>query len=165
MFTVGVMDSFAIYIDPTGFPVPTWTNFLYFFPIGPYGAADSSMNWFSNIVNVRYDVPGGSIFPVDDFSRPFLLGLGGSGFSQSAETGPFRLAVVTVTPIRSTAVGGACIAPLVDPYNPYYVFVQLGNTVNYGTFQDGDVDSSCVTIEGGNAADQTSWGRLKGLYK
>jgi hypothetical protein len=165
MLTVGVMDSFAVWVDLTGFPVANWTNFLYFFSIGPYGAADSSTNWFSNIVDVRYEISGGAFFPVDDFSAPFLLGLGGSGFNQPVVNGPLRIAVVTVTPIRASAVGGACVRPIVDPYNPYYVFVQFGNGPDFGTFQNGDVDSTCFTIEGGNAADQTSWGRLKGLYK
>jgi hypothetical protein len=163
--TVGVPDSFAIYVDLTGFPVANWTNFLYYFSIGPLGAPDISTNWFADTASVRYEVSGGSIFPLDNFSQPFLLGIGGSGFSQAVVNGPLKLAVVTVTPVRTSTVGGACITPIVDPYNPYYVFVQWGNGPDFGTFQNGVVDSSCFTIGAASAATPMSWGKVKGLYR
>jgi len=165
---VGAIDSFAIYVDPTGFPLSTWTNFLYYFQLGPAGT-DTSTNFFDNDtadVSVRFVISGGSLYPEDNFSSPYAFGLGGNGFNNSTTGGSFLLAVVGVRAIRVANPTAACIAPLVDPYNPTYTFCQFGNTSSFGTFETGTVTSGCFTVTGGpSAAEPISWGKVKGLFR
>lgn len=166
---VGAIDSFAVYVDPTGFPVATWTNFLYYFQVGPVGT-DTTTNFFDSDtadVSVRYVVSGGSFFPEDNFSAPYSFGIGGNGFNVAATGGPQALAVISVRAIRATSSpGAACIIPIVDLYNPTYQFCQLGNGANYGVFTAGTITNGCFSIlTTPSAVEQTSWGQVKGLFK
>lgn len=166
---VNTIDSFAVYVDPTGFPVGTWTNFLYYFQLGPVGT-DTTTNFFDSDtadVSVRYVVSGGSFFPEDNFSAPYSFGIGGNGFNVSTAGGPTLLAVISVRAIRATSSpGAACVIPIVDLYNPTYQFCQLGNGANYGVFASGTITSGCFSIlTTPSAAEATSWGKVKGLFR
>lgn len=162
---VGVRDSFDIYVDLTGFPAATWTNFLYSFSIGP--GPDSTTNWFDkDSIMVNYNFTGISTFPINNFEQPYIIQLGGTGSAQTGGiSGPYRLATVTVKPILAAAAGSACITPRIASDNPSYLITQFGNVSDYGTFDNGTRTPGCYTITGASAADATSWGKLKGLYK
>lgn len=166
---LGSVDSFAIYVDLAGFPTATWTNFLYYFQLGPAGA-DSSTNLWDNDtadVFVRYGVAGGSFFPEDNFTAAYTFGIGGSGFNLSTAGGASLLAVVSVRPIRPTSSrGAACIIPIVDPASPTYTFCQFTSGANYGLFNTGTVTSGCFSIlTNPSATEATSWGQVKGLFR
>jgi len=146
---INTIDSFAIYVDLTGFPTATWTNFLYFFQLGPVNNVDETTNFWDNDtadVFVRYDFGGGSFFPEDNFQHPYIYGIGGSGFNKAVTAGPERFAVVRLRSIRTTSSpGAACIIPVIDQST--YTFCQFGNGANYGLFEAGSVTPGCFTIQ------------------
>jgi hypothetical protein len=168
--SVGVPDSFDIWVDLTGFPAATWTNFLYSFSLGP--GPDSTTNFFARdtgsvVVNYNAEgMPGITFFAENNFDSDFIIQIGGFGAAQNVVEGPFKLATVTVLPIRNGLPFDACITPRIATDNPSYLessFVSASS--DYGTFYNGSRTAGCYTITGGNATNATSWGRLKALYQ
>ena len=80
-------------------------------------------------VSATYVITGGSNFPIDNFSAPNAIGFGGSGFANRTGVVQVGNAVFHLnTPIS------CCISPVIDIYNPYYVFSQLGAGSAYMLF-------------------------------
>ena len=167
--TVGVPDSFDIYVDLTNFPFATWTNFLYAFSVGP--GPDSSTNFFANdtgsVVVTYPGISGITPFAENNFDLPYVIQIGGFGAPQNVVAGPFKLATVTVTPIRPAPSASGCITPRIASDNPLYLETSFGNSSAgcYGTFQNGTRTAGCYTITAIAATEATSWGKLKGLYR
>jgi hypothetical protein len=136
----------GLWMDAQSF---TWTNFLAF------------VEWQANCisyVSATYVISGGSNFPIDNFSHPRGIGFGGLGYVKSGidQVGNVVLHIDTPT--------ACCVTPIIDPYNPYYVFSQLTNgsaymlfTTNPGTCYGGAPpvtgaccfsDGSCQQLEG-----------------
>jgi len=114
--TQGDIVSLDLWIDSQGFQ---WTNYLAYveWPAG-------CMTYTS----AQYFITGGSNFPIDDFSHPSGVGFGGSGFD---EIGIDRIGRVNV---RLDAPIACCVTPIIDIYNPFYVFSQLGSPSGYRLF-------------------------------
>ncbi|MFN0150425.1 MAG: hypothetical protein ACKVU1_06905 [bacterium] len=167
---VNTVDSFAIYVDLTGFPVTNWTNFLYYWQLGPVNNVDESTNFWSNDtadVFVRYAVAGGSIFPEDNFTAPYTYGIGGSGFNVPTTGGASLLAVVSVKGVIPTSTrGAACIIPRIFEQDGNTNYCTFGAGANYGLFQAGVVTSGCFSIlTVPSATEAASWGKVKGLFR
>jgi hypothetical protein len=79
-------------------------------------------------VSATYVISGGSNFPIDNFSHPSAIGFGGSGFNRG---GVVQVGNATFHVNVPTA---CCITPIIDQYNPYYVFSQLGAGSAYMLF-------------------------------
>jgi hypothetical protein len=79
-------------------------------------------------VSASYVISGGSNFPIDNFSHPSAIGFGGSGFNRG---GVVQVGNATFHVNVPTA---CCITPIIDQYNPYYVFSQLGAGSAYMLF-------------------------------
>ncbi|MFN0149832.1 MAG: hypothetical protein ACKVU1_03855 [bacterium] len=105
----------GLWVDAQSF---TWTNYLAYIEWTP-----GSVQFLS----ATYVVTGGSNFPIDDFSHPNGVGFGGNGFSQG---GVDHIGNVT---LRITSPLGA-VTPIIDIYNPFYVFSQLGSGTAYQLF-------------------------------
>ena len=80
-------------------------------------------------VSASYVITGGSNFPIDNFSAPNAIGFGGSGFAN--RTGVIQVGNAVFHINTTTA---CCISPIIDIYNPYYVFSQLGAGSAYMLF-------------------------------
>jgi hypothetical protein len=133
----------GVWIDAQSF---SWTNFLAY--------VEWSGNCFS-YVSASYVISGGSNFPIDNFSHPSGIGFGGSGYAQGGVDQIGNLTLHVNTPLS------CCVTPIIDVYNPYYVFSQLGAgsaymlfVTNPQTCYNGDCgpqgaccfpDGSCVT--------------------
>lgn len=106
----------GLWLDSQGF---TWTNYLAY------------VEWNCNCISylsASYVVTGGSNFPLDDFSHPCGLGFGGSGFNRSGVSHVGNMSLRVNTPVN------CCVTPIIDIYNPFYVFSQLGAGSAYFLF-------------------------------
>jgi len=111
----------GIWVDSQTF---AWTNFLAYLEWAP-GCA--------TYISGEYVVTGVAPFPVDDFSHPSGVGFGGQGAAPPI-SGITHLANAT---LRIDAPVGCCIIPIIDVYNPFYVFSQLGAGSDYFLFTSG----------------------------
>jgi hypothetical protein len=138
----------GVWIDAQSF---TWTNFLAY------------IEWSGqciSYVSASYVISGGSNFPIDNFSHPFGIGFGGSGFTQGGVDQVGNAVLHINTPVA------CCVTPIIDVYNPYYVFSQLGAgsayqlfTTNPGTcYNDvgGDPTGACCFADFSCIADLTA---------
>jgi hypothetical protein len=119
----------GVWIDAQSF---AWTNFLAY------------IEWSGlciSYVSASYVISGGSNFPIDDFSHPRGVGFGGSGYSQG---GIDHIGNVT---LHISSPLGCCVTPIIDVYNPYYVFSQLGAGSAYMIFSTNP--GSCYNDDGG----------------
>ena len=80
-------------------------------------------------VSASYVITGGSNFPIDNFSAPNAIGFGGSGFANRTGVIQVGNAVFHINTPTS-----CCVSPIIDIYNPYYVFSQLGAGSAYMLF-------------------------------
>ena len=130
--------TFGVWIDAQSF---NWTNFLAY------------VEWSSgcmSYVSASYVISGGSNFPVDDFSHPRAVGFGAIGYTES---GVDHIGNVTM---HIDTFVSCCVSPIVDVYNPYYVFSQLGAGASYmlfssnpGTcYDDGELPGACCFSDG-----------------
>jgi hypothetical protein len=105
----------GVWIDAQSF---NWTNFLAYveWPAGCFTYVSASYAWID---------PN---FPIDDFSHPNGVGFGGSGYNQG---GVDLIGWVT---LHVESLAPCCVTPIIDPYNPYYVFSQLGAGSAYMLF-------------------------------
>jgi hypothetical protein len=141
--TIGVPVTFDIWWD--GKSYAQWTNWLYTFSLGP--GPDSSSNYFGHDeteVDIVYWISGGTIFPENDFDSPYLFQIGGFNFADLS--GVQRVATVSLTPIRTSLPGAACVVPIVVPSPPSYLYTFLGRTSTYGKFDQGQVNGTCYSI-------------------
>ena len=149
----------GVWIDAQSF---TWTNFLAY------------IEWSGqciSYVSASYVISGGSNFPIDNFSHPRGIGFGGSGYTQGGVDHIGNVTLHVNTPVN------CCLTPIIDVYNPYYVFSQLGAGSNYmffstnpgscvgdgpqtgaccfcdGSCQDGLTAEECVAAEGSYVGD------------
>ena len=106
----------GVWIDAQSF---NWTNYLTY--------VEWTANCFSYI-SASYVITGGSNFPIDNFSHPRAIGFGGSGFNEGGvdHIGNYVLHLNLPT--------SCCVSPIIDIYNPYYVFSQLGAGSSYMLF-------------------------------
>ena len=148
----GLPDGSAIMVAPsTNVTVGVWfdaqafafTNFLAY------------IEWQGqcvSYVSASYVITGGSNFPIDNFSAPNATGFGGSGF-------PNRTGIVQVgnAVFHINTTTACCISPIIDIYNPYYVFSQLGAGSAYMLFTtnprtcyngDQDIQGACCFTDG-----------------
>jgi hypothetical protein len=129
--------TFGVWLDAQAF---TFTNYLAY------------IEWTGqciSYVSATYVITGGSNFPIDNFSHPRGLGFGGSGFNRGGvvHIGNFTVHINSVN---------CCVAPIIDIYNPYYVFSQLGAgsaymlfTTNPGTcYGDQEPSGACCYPDG-----------------
>jgi hypothetical protein len=141
----------GVWIDAQSF---SWTNFLAY------------IEWSGDCisyVSASYVISGGSNFPIDNFSHPRGIGFGGSGYAQG---GVDHIGNVT---LHLNAPVSCCVTPIIDVYNPYYVFSQLGAgsaymlfSTNPGSCNDGGPqvgaccfpDGSCVVLPASECAAQ-----------
>ena len=128
----GEVVSVDIWIDAQSFQ---WTNFLAY--------AEWNAGCFS-YVSAQYLLSGGSNFPIDNFSHPSAIGFGGLGYDR---TGVDAIGRVN---LRLTVPVSCCLTPIIDPYNPYYVFSQLGRGESYLLFSSNP--GSCWEPAGGPQA-------------
>ena len=106
----------GIWIDAQSF---SWTNFLAY------------VEWSGDCisyVSASYVISGGSNFQIDDFSHPRGVGFGGSGYTQGGVDHIGNVTLHINSPIP------CCVTPIIDVYNPYYVFSQLGAGSAYMLF-------------------------------
>lgn len=139
--TIGVPVTFDIWWD--GKDYVQWTNWLYTFSLGP--GPDSSSNYFDNDsteVDIVYWISGGTIFPENNFESPYRFQIGGFAFGDLS--GVQRVASVSLTPIRTSLPGAACVVQSVDPDQLMASF--LGRGAQYGTFDQGQVSGTCYSI-------------------
>jgi FlgD Ig-like domain/Beta-propeller repeat len=127
---VGQPVTVGIWIDSESY---TWTNFLAFVEYGDAIEVDSA----------AYTVSGGGPFPIDDFSVPNAVGLGGYGYSESGVTQLGNLYV------HATASGVVCLAPRID--TEAEPFSQLGVDTSYALFSE--AAPSCVSASEGDSPD------------
>jgi hypothetical protein len=132
----------GVWIDAQSF---SWTNFLAY------------IEWTGqciSYVSASYVISGGSNFPIDNFSHPRGIGFGGSGYAQGGVDHIGNMTLHIDSPVS------CCVTPIIDQYNPYYVFSQLGAgsaymlfVTNPGTCYGGDCgplgacclpDGSCI---------------------
>lgn len=114
----GLTITVGIWVDSQSF---AWTNFLAYVAWAP-----ECVTYLSG----QYVVTGLTQFPIDDFSHPSGVGFGGQGASP-AISGVTHIANAT---LEVNAPVGCCITPIVDIYNPFYVFSQLGAGSDYLLF-------------------------------
>ena len=120
----------GVWIDAQSF---NWTNFLAY------------IEWSGDCisyVSAQYVVGGVAQFPIDDFSHPRAIGFGGSGGNGSGVTH-----IGNMTLHINTAVA-CCVTPIIDIYNPYYVFSQLGAGSAYMLFSTNP--GTCYNDDGPN---------------
>lgn len=106
----------GVWIDAQSF---TWTNFLAY------------VEWSGDCisyVSAQYVIGGMLAFPIDNFSHPRGVGFGGSGGNGSGVT---HIGNVT---LHVNTLVNCCVTPIIDVYNPYYVFSQLGAGSAYMLF-------------------------------
>jgi hypothetical protein len=110
----------GVWIDAQSF---NWTNYLAY------------VEWASclSYVSAQYVITGGSNFPFDNFSCAdkgvsSCFGFGGSGFN---EGGVDHIGNITFHVETSVS---CCVMPIIDIYNPDYVFSQLGAGSSYMLF-------------------------------
>jgi hypothetical protein len=106
----------GVWIDAQSF---SWTNFLAY------------IEWTGqciSYVSASYVISGGSNFPIDNFSHPRGIGFGGSGYAQGGVDHIGNMTLHIDSPVS------CCVTPIIDQYNPYYVFSQLGAGSAYMLF-------------------------------
>jgi hypothetical protein len=79
-------------------------------------------------VSASYVITGGANFPIDNFSHPRAIGFGGSGFNRGGVAHAGNIVLHINTPVS------CCVTPIIDVYNPFYVFSQLGAGSAYQLF-------------------------------
>ncbi len=109
--------------------------------------------------NGVYIVSGGNAFPVDDFTRSKLIGLGGFGYL-GGRHGVTHLARLAFHKIRAEREG---VSFLIDPSDSNDTFSTLGTPTGYFLF-DRAIGTSWST-PGRLETDETPWRRIKGLYE
>ncbi len=109
--------------------------------------------------DVAYLVTGGNPFPVDDFTRPTLLGLGGFGYF-GGRHGVTLLARLT---LHKTRAERDSVSFLIDPADSNDICSTLGTPTAYFVF-DRAAGTSWAT-PGHSVTDETPWRRVKGLYE
>jgi hypothetical protein len=103
----------GIWIDSQSF---VWTNFLCY------------VEWTGDCmsyVSAEYVITGGNNFPMISDQPPSW---GGNGYNESGVDHIGNVTLHINTPVT------CCVAPIIDIYNPYYVFSQLGNGSAYFLF-------------------------------
>jgi hypothetical protein len=150
----------GVWIDAQSF---TWTNFLAY------------IEWSGqciSYVSASYVISGGSNFPIDNFSHPRGIGFGGSGYAQGGIDHIGNVTLHINTPVS------CCVSPIIDVYNPYYVFSQLGAGSAYMLFSTNPFtcypeelgqpgaccfpDGSCIVIS--EAECQAAGGTYQGAF-
>jgi hypothetical protein len=128
-----------VWIDTASF---NFTNYLTF------------VEWGANetLVNAEYLIQGGATFPIDTFSDPVAVGLGGYGLNGLA--GTQLLGRVTFT---LNDDGPWCVSPIVDSTRPSYAFSALGNGPSQALFQS--MYGTCWEQSSQNGQ---SWGGFEG---
>jgi hypothetical protein len=118
----------GVWIDAQSF---TWTNFLAY------------IEWSGDCisyVSAQYVIGGVAAFPIDNFSHPRGIGFGGSGGNESGVDHIGNVTLHINTPVV------CCVTPIIDVYNPYYVFSQLGAGSAYMLFSSNP--GTCYNEEG-----------------
>jgi hypothetical protein len=131
-----------VWIDAGGFQ---WTNYLVY------------LEWSSRCLSyesAEYVIAGGNNFPIDTFTRPSSVAVGGWGYSES---GADLVARVSLQMERGV---GCCVSPVVDVYDSYGAFSALGAGAAYALFDE--ASGSC--FETGENQRASSWGGVKSLY-
>ena len=146
--TPGTNVTVGIWIDAQSF---TWTAYL------AYVEWTGCMSY----VSAQYVITGGNNFP---WTEDLPVAFGGSGFNEGG------IDYVGNLTLRVGTMGNCCVTPVIDIYNPYYVFSHLLNgssymlfTSNPGTCWDTDttptgVPSSPIEPQ---AVELRSWGRSR----
>jgi len=124
--STGDVVSVDVWIDSQSF---AWTNFLVY--------AEWTPGRFQ-FLSGQYRITGGQNFPVDDFTHPSGVGFGGAGYDRQ---GIDRMATID---LRVLSGGACCVTPIIDVYNPYYAFCQLGSGAAYLLFTSNP--NSCWTV-------------------
>jgi hypothetical protein len=145
----------GVWIDAQSF---AWTNFLAY------------VEWIGDCsyVSASYVISGGSNLPIDNFSHPRGVGFSGFGYTQGGVD-----QIGTVTLHINSALVGCCVLPIIDIYNPYYVFSQLAAGSSYmifvtnpATCYNGDMpaigaccfcDGSCQVLTQDQCVAQEGW--------
>jgi hypothetical protein len=135
-----------VWIDSQSF---VWTNFQV---------------WLEHPTALAYEdgaylVSGGNPFPVDDFTRPTLIGLGGFGHL-GGRHGVTLLARLT---FHKTCAERESVSFLIDPSDSNNIVSTLATPTGYFLFDDA-VGTSWAT-PGHSVTDETPWRRVKGLYE
>lgn len=127
----------GVWVDSQSF---TYTNYLI------YVEHDNSCITY---VSASYAVIHEPTFPIDNFSNPNAIGFGVTGINQS---GVDQIGFITYHIDTPTA---CCVEPIIDPYNPYYTFSQLGAgsaymlfTTNPSTCYNGPATGACCFPNG-----------------
>lgn len=154
------IDTVDIWIDSESF---AWTNYLVY--------VEHASGAFKRRY-AGYSIQGGN-FPIDWFSLPRGVGFGGYGYDNQ---GVEKIGWFAFKFLGTTALNGKCIKPIIDIYNSYGVFSQLGSSESYALFST--ASNSCYKSASGGGAktdgtgdvadegvEDTSWGRVKGLYR
>jgi hypothetical protein len=109
-----------------------------------------------SFISADYVITGGTNFPVDTFSNPSAVGLGGFGFPPTA--GTTRVGVIT---LRKDVSGQCCVSPIVDPQNTFETFSVLGAPEGaYHLF--GVSFGTCWGQQFGG--EESSWGAVQGTF-
>lgn len=126
--------TFDVWVDSQSF---VWTAYLAYVEWTPGALTFQS---------AEYVVSGGWNFPLDRFSHPYAVGFGGSYYEDLQ--GTTLIGSVTLNVNEAVA---ACVSPIIDTKNPYYVFCGLFNgqayflfSSNPGTcFNEGESGACC----------------------
>ncbi len=109
-----------------------------------------------SFVSAEYVIAGGFNFPVDTFSNPSAVGMGGFGFPPSA--GATRVGTIS---LRKDVSGQCCVLPIVDPQNNFETFSSLGAPAGaYHLF--GVSFGTCWGQQFGG--EESSWGAVQGTF-
>jgi len=106
----------GVWVDAQSF---SWTNFLVY--------VEYNRNC-ATFQNATYVISGGSNFPIDNFSNPNAIGFSGQGYAQGGVDHIGNVGFQINSPVA------CCITPIIDLYNPYYTFCQLGTQSGYQLF-------------------------------
>jgi hypothetical protein len=133
-----------VWIDSQSF---TWTNFQVWVERG------EALGFVAGV----YHLAGGSPFPIDDFTRPNWIGIGGFGFFRH---GVSRLATLT---FHLYGAGRTGVSFLTNVSDPSETFSTLGTPTSYFLF-DRAVGTTWVSV-GSTGPDMSDWGLIKALYR
>ncbi len=108
-------------------------------------------------VGGSYDISGGTNVPIDTFTHPARVGLGGTGYQD--RHGVILLGRLTY---HLESISSCCVVPIIDLGNPPYSI--LGNNPQ-GTYLTLKSYSGSCWENDGDATERKSWGAIKGIYR
>src|SRR5262245_39556223 len=140
-----------------------WTNFFIGLQLVPQSV---DLHQYLTGISASFHVSGGEGFPLDDFTLPWAVGLGGFLFPDYS--GTLKLLTFSAQTRQLATPPGSkfCITPIVYTNTPEAFFCTVGRQPDsFSLFCAGTVDSVCYTIFPSTAEESATWGRIKGLFR